>query len=481
MTSRLNHGDLPPILELMHDAVLVLDPDDERVLAVNGRACEIYGFSREAFLGVSMSSLSKESVAPQGNINETLLTKTFHEFETEQYRADGTTLLMDVRAAPIEYDGRRAILSINRDVTERAALLRGIETSRDEWQQTVDVMDEAILLLDSDQRVLRANRLAVELAGERRGAIEGSFLTALSHAQPWRKASELAGGVIQSGNSTHGQITDLDGRTWDLSAAMVLRAGERGNIVVVVRDIGGLVDLEASLRTNETMAEMGRLVGGVAHEVRNPLFSISATSDAIEARLNADDPIMKQHMANLRNEIARLNNLMQDLLDYGRPPSLKIHIGTLSDVAPLAVRRVQKQATERGVGIIDEIPADCGRALMDTERLSAAFENLLKNAIAHSPSGTSVRLLGGSSEGEHGRRIWCRIEDSGNGFHPDDLPHVFEPFYSRRPGGTGLGLPIVKRIIDFHGGRIIAENRPEGGAAMTIVLPAYGPEAADGP
>src|SRR5258706_13152758 len=99
------------------------------------------------------------------------------------------------------------------------------------------------------------------------------------------------------------------------------------------------------------MAEMGRLLGGVAHEVRNPLFSISATSDAIEAWLTGDDPVMKQHLANFRHEIGRITALMHDLLDYGRPPSLDTHIGTLSEVASLAVRRVRKQAAERGVQI----------------------------------------------------------------------------------------------------------------------------------
>ena len=91
-----------------------------------------------------------------------------------------------------------------------------------------------------------------------------------------------------------------------------------------------------------------------------------------------------------------------------------------------------------------------------------------------------MRLLSGSSESEHGSRVWFTVEDRGNGFHPDDLPHVFDPFYSRRPGGTGLGLPIVKRIVDFHGGHVIAENRAGGGAAMTIVLPAYDPERKNG-
>jgi signal transduction histidine kinase len=382
-------------------------------------------------------------------------------------------MLLDVRATAVEYERRTAILSVNRDVTERAALLRGIEASGAEWQQTVDVIDAAIVLLDPQQRVLRANRRAGELARELRRPIEGSLLTALGHAQPWRKASELAASALQGRSSSSGQITGIHGTTWDISAAILQRAEGGGNVVVVARDITGIVDLEASLRDNETMAEMGRLLGGVAHEVRNPLFSISATSDAIEAHLNGDDFVMTQHLTNLRHEIGRLNSLMHDLLDYGRPQSLVVQIGTVSEVAALAVRRVQKQAAERGVRIVNEISADGGRILMDRDRLSGAFENVLKNAISHSPAGEIVLLRAADSEGEHGRWASFSVEDHGNGFRAEDLPHLFKAFFTRRAGGIGLGLSIVKRVIDYHGGRVIAENRAEGGASMTVLLPAY--------
>ncbi len=358
-------------------------------------------------------------------------------------------------------------------VTERAALLRSIEASVAEWQQTVDLIDAAIVLLDSEQRILRANRSAADLAGELRRPIEGSFLAGLGHAQPWHNASELVALVLQGRSPASSQITDVDGNTWDISAAALPRPEGGGNVVVVARDITGVVDLEASLRDNETMAEMGRLLGGVAHEVRNPLFSISATADAIEARLTGDDPVMRQHLANFRHEIDRVNSLMRDLLDYGRPPSIVVDVGHVSEVAFLAVRRVQGQAAERGVRIVNEIGAGGGRVLMDRDRLCGAFENVLKNAISHSPAGGSVLLRAADTEGEHGRWVSFSVEDRGSGFHPEDLPHLFKAFFTRRAGGIGLGLAIVKRVIDYHGGRVIARNHAEGGASMTVLLPAY--------
>jgi signal transduction histidine kinase len=99
------------------------------------------------------------------------------------------------------------------------------------------------------------------------------------------------------------------------------------------------------------------------------------------------------------------------------------------------------------------------------------FQNLLENAIQHAPRGGRVAFRAEpAAEGEPGGLRFV-VEDAGPGFEPDDLPHVFEPFFTRRRGGTGLGLSIVQRIVEQHQGEIVAGNRPEGGAVVTVTLP----------
>jgi len=102
------------------------------------------------------------------------------------------------------------------------------------------------------------------------------------------------------------------------------------------------------------------------------------------------------------------------------------------------------------------------------------FENLIDNAIQHSPRGGKVRVRVRQTERSGRPLVEARVEDSGNGFRPDDLDRVFEPFFTRREGGTGLGLSIVHRILDEHSGTIEAANRPEGGAVITLRLPPAG-------
>ncbi len=241
--------------------------------------------------------------------------------------------------------------------------------------------------------------------------------------------------------------------------------------------------LETSLRRAETMSVMGTLVAGVAHEVRNPLFGMLSVLDAMEARF-ADRADLQPYSTVLREEAGRLNRLMQELIEYGRPPHRELAPAALGEVLAEALRHNEPLAAEAGVRLVGHIPPELPPVALDRDRLLRVFQNLLENAIQHSRPEAEVVLESRALGGNGDRWIECVIADSGPGFRPEDLPHVFEPFFSRRRGGTGLGLSIVQRIAGEHGGEIVAANRPEGGAMMTVRLPVHRepaiPEAGNG-
>jgi signal transduction histidine kinase len=108
---------------------------------------------------------------------------------------------------------------------------------------------------------------------------------------------------------------------------------------------------------------------------------------------------------------------------------------------------------------------------VDRGRMVQVFRNLIENAIQHSPPESSINIINRHISVEDAHWIECLIEDQGPGFNPKDLPRIFEPFFTRRRGGTGLGMSIVQRIIEGHGGRISLANRPDGGAAVMIQIP----------
>lgn len=228
--------------------------------------------------------------------------------------------------------------------------------------------------------------------------------------------------------------------------------------------------LQTELQRSEAMAATGRLVAGVAHEVRNPLFGISSTLDAIEANFDSGG-VGSRYRDVLRREVNRLKRLMSDLLEYGKPPPHKFTTGKISGVIIEAVEACTTAANAADVNLVSELTDD-GLLSMDYDRLLQVFVNLIDNAVRFAPEGTDVILVTRKSIDDDGEAwIECNVMDSGTGFTPEDLRFVFDPFFSRRRKGIGLGLAIVKRIVDEHQGIIEPANRAEGGAIVTVRLP----------
>jgi signal transduction histidine kinase len=231
-----------------------------------------------------------------------------------------------------------------------------------------------------------------------------------------------------------------------------------------------MVELQESLRRSEMLSAMGTLLAGVAHGVRNPLFGISATLDAFEARFREREDY-KRYTDVLRKETERLTELMQELLQYGRPPSEEVSESAIGDVIAQAVQLCEAQAERMKVKLVNEVAKGFARAQMDRARLPLVFQNLIENAIEHSPKGAVVRVRAKRFREDGQNWVRCRIEDSGPGFRVDDLPKVFEPFFTQRRNGTGLGLSIAQRIVEDHKGKISVDNLPEGGAVATVTFP----------
>jgi signal transduction histidine kinase len=237
------------------------------------------------------------------------------------------------------------------------------------------------------------------------------------------------------------------------------------------------VQLQEALHRREALTAMGTLVGGVAHEVRNPLFGITATLDALEARFGGNGA-SESLVATLREQVRRLNGLMTDLLDYGRPIATDLTRRSVSAVARRAMGSCDALSREAEVRVELGAGASSDEVPMDEARLMQVFQNLVQNAIEHTPKGGRV-AVDIRAEARRGRAgVRCTVRDSGPGFDPTHLPRVFEPFFSGRRGGTGLGLSIVHRIVEQHSGQVDARNHPDGGGTVTVWLPASSADAA---
>jgi signal transduction histidine kinase len=316
------------------------------------------------------------------------------------------------------------------------------------------------------------NYAALALLGQRDFSIvTGRRLEELEHREPWITAVRLLEATRLGGRPAADVARGPDGRTWEIvsSAAAAGAEGEE-RLFLLLTDITRLVELQETLRRQEMMSAMGALVAGVAHEVRNPLFSISATLDALELEAGAH-VAYAPYASLLRSQVARLSQLMRDLLDYGKPPLLRPARARPSDVVRLAVRACALVSRERGVDVVEEVADGLPTFEADSARIEQGLQNLVANAVQHSPRGGTVRVCceRATAEGREGLRFV--VSDQGPGLSKVDPGRLFEPFYSRRKGGTGLGLSIVRRVVESHGGRVHAEDGAAGGAVFSFTVP----------
>ncbi len=347
-------------------------------------------------------------------------------------------------------------------------LQQRIRSVATEWQQTVDAVDSPILTLDFDGRILRMNRAAMLLSGRPYSQNLGKRIAELGPGEPWRSAADRVDRVRAGRGAQVVRFEDPDtGESWEITVPRVHNPGSEGpTIVVVARNVTELVALQESLHQQELMAAMGALVGGVAHDMRNFLFAFNGTLEVFEKRFG-DCEDQQPFFQMLRSHSGRINGLMQSLLDYGKPIRLAPQPQAVGDVIAEARDICAAAAAEKGVELVVHPNGDLPRIPLDPTRILQVFKNLIENAVQHSPENGTVQIETELLD----KWIECRIRDSGPGLGETESGRIFEPFFTKRKGGTGLGLTIVQHIVKEHGGEINAINHPEGGAEFRVRLP----------
>jgi signal transduction histidine kinase/putative methionine-R-sulfoxide reductase with GAF domain len=223
---------------------------------------------------------------------------------------------------------------------------------------------------------------------------------------------------------------------------------------------------EAQLIRSDKLAALGQLAAGIAHEIRNPLTSINILIHSMTENLPSEDS-HKEDLKVIEEEIHRMNEILDQFLQFAKPATPLLEKADVSSIFEETLQLLRPQIEKQLIIVGKEFQA-LPIIQMDREQMKQAILNLLLNAIQAMPGGGHLTLRAKNSE--NGQWIYLSIQDSGIGIPSEDLNKLFDPFFSTKEGGIGLGLSIAHRIIDQHHGKIEVESAPGKGTLFTIWL-----------
>jgi two-component system sensor histidine kinase HydH len=332
----------------------------------------------------------------------------------------------------------------------------------------VENMPMGLVALDADGRIVAFNQTAESVLQQVAGDVIG------------RNADEILpetcrafiGSLKRDKRIMAGELDCpfADGRTVPLEVIVTVlkEEGKAAGIVLLFRDITEVRRLKKEIVRNQHLASLGSLAAGVAHEIRNPLSSIKGFATYFRDRYR-DNPEDEKTAGIMIQEVDRLNRVISQLLDYARPMTMQRQEVSIQDIIRHALRMIEAQAREKGITLQADLPTEIPAAGIDADRMKQVFLNLYLNALGAMETGGMLSVaLTGMTDG----RMRIEVRDTGVGIAPQDLGCIFDPYFTTKPSGAGLGLAIVQKIIDAHGGEIQVASTPGQGTTITILLPA---------
>jgi signal transduction histidine kinase len=230
-------------------------------------------------------------------------------------------------------------------------------------------------------------------------------------------------------------------------------------------------EAEEAVRRSDRLAALGQLSAGLAHELRNPLGTIRASAEMLARQVSAENEVAREVAGFISTEVDRTNSLVTRFLQFARPLQVRREKADLAQMLDRAVTAAQREAD--GVAIYKNYDPEIPPFPFDAELMERVVYNLVVNAAQASAAGDAVtvktRAAGGTVE--------ISVIDRGQGIEPKDLGSIFNPFFTTKPTGVGLGLAIVSKIVDEHGGKIAVESERGRGSVFRVLLPMTPPAA----
>ena len=367
------------------------------------------------------------------------------------------------------------------DSAQLRELLRRLAADNDLLGMVLDSMARGIIVTDTDGRVLLVNR-----AAERLVPFQTSEFTQLC---VWDVISdaEIAGflrDTLQRQENARDRDFTIDSgalRTLSFGVLPLVQEGHVSGTLIYAEDVTEKRAAEARLRRAESLASLATLTAGVAHEIKNPLGAISIHLQLIQRRLGAERAgpgadawgAVREAVGVIEEEVERLNQIVVDYLFTVRPMNIDLTSEEVNELLAELLRLLRPELEEAGIELREQLSKSLPRVLLDQRAMREALLNLIKNAIAAMVEDTAsgrprVLTVASSTDGE---TVTVRIGDTGPGIPQEIQGKIFEPYFTTRDFGSGLGLTLVYKIVKEHLGEIGLDSKPGSGSTFSISIP----------
>ncbi len=228
-----------------------------------------------------------------------------------------------------------------------------------------------------------------------------------------------------------------------------------------------LQEAQAAVRRTERLAALGQLSAGLAHEIRNPLSTIKTSAEMLLKQVDESNSVAHEMASFISTEVDRTNALVTRFLDFARPLALRLEKTELTQLIDRAIADVEKHTPPLDVTIYKNYSPDIRPFPLDRQLMERVFYNLLVNAAQASPANGSITV----KTRQVSDTVEIAVIDRGSGIDPKNMDSIFNPFFTTKSSGVGLGLAIVSKIVDEHGGTINVESEPGSGSVFRVLLP----------
>jgi PAS domain S-box-containing protein len=337
-------------------------------------------------------------------------------------------------------------------------------------QGVVDQLEDGVIFLNPERHVLFFNRAAEAVVGlSLEQAVGLPIHEVLDPAHPLLPfVDQVLSGAVGIRNATVALPQAGRDKEFLVSAFHMEDAHRVMGVAILLKDLESIKTVQSLVSYSAKLAALGRLTSGVAHEVKNPLNAMMIHVELLKERLEDADADVTQSLEVIGSEIRRLDRVVQGFLKFMRPQELALKPVDLNAMLQSVGALLEAESQSHGVRLVLELDAALPPVSADEELLRQAFINILQNAVQAMPNGGAVRIRTRPEDLD-----WVRVvvTDQGVGIAPEDVDKIFKLYYTSKPGGSGIGLSVVYRIVQLHDGTVEAKSQPGRGTAMVVRLP----------